>query len=138
MYRQALLEVLSHSKPVFQYIPRHNSHHIKMNPLNSTIVTNPISIVQIPNEGDFKGHDDEKMLKNMYDAITRLKLWEWLKTYQPEEGKGFIWSDAPEIRRIINETAEFHSGMSFAWTMRHMDAIAKKGWAHYYKDVHMN
>jgi hypothetical protein len=144
MYRQALLEVLTHTRPVIQYIPRHNTHHIKMNPLNSTIITNPVSHLHnyihiIPPEGDFKGHDDEKMLKSMYDAISRLKLWEWLKTYQPEEGKGFMWSRAPEISRISNEViSDGHSGSSFAWAMRQMETIAKKGWANYYKDILMN
>jgi RPA family protein len=108
-----------------------------MNPLNSTIIANPVAQLYnyIPPEGDFKGQDDEEMLKNMYNVITRLELWGWLKTYEPEEGKGFMWSRSPEISRIMSATAsDGHTGSSFAWTMRHMEAIAKKGWANYYKD----
>lgn len=126
-----------------QYIPRHNTHHIKMNPMSSTIIANPVIpynyIHIIPPEGDFKGHNEEKILKNMYDAISKLKLWEWLKTYRPEEGKGFMWSRAPEITQIGNAVvADGHSGASFAYAMRHMDTIAKKGWEHYYKNILIN
>jgi hypothetical protein len=144
MHRQVLLEVLSHSKPIIQYIPRHITHNKTMNPLNSTIITNPISSLHnyihiIPPVGDFKGQDDEKMLKSMYDAITRLDLWGWLKTYKPEEGKGFAWSRAPEISRISNEViSDGHSGPSFAWAMRNMESIAKNGWEHYYKNIILN
>jgi hypothetical protein len=136
MRSQVLLELLSTTK----HLPR---RMLQMNPLNSTIITNPVVqynyVHKFPPKGDFKGHDDEQMLKNMYDAITRLDLWDWLKTYKPEEGKGFLWSTADEITQISNAVLDDgHSGPSFAFCLRHMESIAKNGWEHYYKNILMN
>jgi hypothetical protein len=85
--------------------------------------------------GDFTGHSEEKMLTNMYNAITELNLWHWLRTFTPEKKEGFMWSPAPEISQIGHHPkvdSDGHSGASFAWCMRHMEVIAKEGWHHYY------
>lgn len=87
--------------------------------------------------GDFTGHTDARMLKNMYEAIDELKLWVWLRTFAPEKKDGFMWSPAPEISQIGNHPKvdlDGHTGASFAWCMRHMEVIAKKGWNHYYTE----
>jgi len=90
-----------------------------------------------PAGGDFTGHPDSKMLKNMYDTITELNLWDWLENFTPEKDKGFMWSPAPEIGQIGHHPkvdSDGHSGASFAFCMRHMEVIAKKGWIDYYRE----
>jgi hypothetical protein len=70
-----------------------------------------------------------KMLADAYQAITACDLWLWLKTFRPEEGKGFMFSNHPNLERIEKEMAfGGHSGASWAWTMRTMESIAKNGW----------
>ncbi len=82
----------------------------------------------------FYPNPDGTLLKNMYDAISRLNLWDWLMNYTPEEGKGFMFSNSPEITAIGQATeADGHSGASFAVCMRQMEFIAKHGWIDYYR-----
>ena len=38
------------------------------------------------------GSDFTPELKIMADTITKLELWEWLRNYSPDKGKGFMWS----------------------------------------------
>ena len=74
------------------------------------------------------------LLRDAYTAVTKCELWEWLKTYSPEEGRGFMFSSHPNLDRINNEmTYTGHSGASYGWTMRVIENIAKKGW-----DAHKN
>ncbi len=82
--------------------------------------------------GDFSLSQDASMLKNMYDAITTLNLWDWLHNYTPPAGGGFMFSTAPALNSIAQATDAFgHSGASFAFCMRHMECIAKEGWIEY-------
>lgn len=72
---------------------------------------------------------DAEMLQDMDNTITKLELWDWMKTYEPEEGKGFMFSFHPNIDLIRNNISYTgHSGSSYGWTMRTMELIAKKGW----------
>lgn len=112
-------------------IPRVNKmiHPVHIPKCNSTPLMKP---------GDFTGHSEKKMLGNMYDAITELKLWDWLRTFSPKANEGFMWSPALEISQIGNHPkvdADGHTGATFAWCMRHMDTIAKKGWNQYHSEV---
>jgi hypothetical protein len=122
--RKMLITINILSKTTRRIIPR-----IKMNtPLYRTEYSFP---------GNFKGHSEEKMLKNMYEAIDELKLWDWLSTFTPEKKDGFMWSPASEISQIGNHpkvNSDGHTGASFAWCMRNMEVIAKKGWEHYYTE----
>ena len=82
--------------------------------------------------GIFSMAKDGPMLKNMYDAITTLNLWDWLAAYSPLADKGFMFSASPELNAIAAATDAFgHSGASFALCMRHMECIAKGGWIEY-------
>ena len=75
------------------------------------------------------GFNETVMLRDAYKAISRCELWDWIRTYEPQEGKGFIFSRDPNLDRISNELRyEGHSGGSWAWTMRVMESIAKNGW----------
>ena len=72
---------------------------------------------------------DAEMLQDMDNTITKLKLWDWMKTYEPEDGKGFMFSNHPNLDLIRNNmTYTGHSGSSYGWTMRTIELIAKKGW----------
>lgn len=90
-------------------------------------------------EGDFSvlvGTRDEffmKYLKDAYDAITRLNLWNELSEYSPEPNKGFMFSTSPLLDKINSEMKyiDDHSGASYALTMRVMEFIAKNGWKSY-------
>ncbi len=72
------------------------------------------------------------MLQDADDAITSCGLWEWLRDYNPEEGKGFAFSTDPNLDRISNAMKyQGHSGSSWAWTMRTMQQVARIGWDKY-------
>jgi hypothetical protein len=73
----------------------------------------------------YETHDAE-MLADADNAITECDLWEWLKNYEPEGGKGFMFSQHPNLTRI-NTAMKYggHSGASYGWTMRTMEQIAK-------------
>lgn len=69
------------------------------------------------------------MLQDADDAITKCDLWEWLASYTPEEGKGFLFATHENFDRIDDEMKyNGHSGSSHAWTMRTMQRIARLGW----------
>lgn len=69
------------------------------------------------------------MLQDTDNAITKCDLWEWLKNYEPEDGKGFSFSNHPNLDRISKSMKyEGHSGSSYSWCMRVMERIAKDGW----------
>ena len=94
-----------------------------------------------PNPGDFSWYprleDFEKEgLKNMFDAVTKLKLWEWFQRFEINPKLGFRFDDASEITTISKETAYMgYSGASFGWCMVNMWQIAKLGWAPYYTSI---
>ena len=77
-------------------------------------------------------HPHYKMLKNMYDAINKLKLWNWLKTSEFEE-EDYMLCCTPNIAAIVRETKSIgHSPDSFAYCLRYMEHIAKYEWVAYY------
>jgi len=88
-----------------------------------------------PNSGSFFNHPDAIMLKDMYGAIERLNLWNWLANYTVDEEKGIMFSSSPELELIAKETSEMgHSGASFTFCLRQMEYIAKNGWIDYYRN----
>jgi hypothetical protein len=73
--------------------------------------------------------NDAMMLEDADKAITECGLWDWLRDYNPEDGKGFMFSEHPNLDRINNAMKYGgHSGSSYGWTMRNMEYIAKHGW----------
>ena len=69
------------------------------------------------------------MLQDADNAITKCELWEWLATFNPHAGEGFMFTNHPNLNKIIVAMKyEGHSGASFAWTMRTMQTVAKIGW----------
>ena len=95
-------------------------------------------------DADFSFLTDEQsrnMIINAYYAVTRREAWDFLRTFEPEEGSGFMFTNNHIIKAIGNEMDTCphgppeHSGFSFSWTMRHMQGIAKKGFESWKKQL---
>jgi hypothetical protein len=76
------------------------------------------------------------LVSNGHEAISQLEFWTWMKDFTPEEDEGFAWSKHPNIKKIACKMeslpdAPGHSGSSFAFTMRHLEYIAKNGICEY-------
>ena len=80
------------------------------------------------------GDNEIAMIQAGIDAVTGAEMWDWLKTYEPDEGKGFMYSDHPNLDKIndrMNRLYGGHSGSSYGWTMRQLQYIAKNGFDSY-------
>ena len=78
--------------------------------------------------------NDKLMVQAGIDAVTGAEMWDWLKTYEPDEGKGFMYSDHPNLDKINSRMYKLyngHSGSSYGWTMRQLQFIAKNGFNAY-------
>lgn len=74
--------------------------------------------------------DDARLLQDADNAVTECNLWDWLKTFTPEEGKGFMHTRHENLD-LINSKMKLldeHSGASYAITMRTIEFVAKEGW----------
>ena len=71
---------------------------------------------------------ERHFLEDAYKAVDSTGMWECIAK-DPGEG-GFMFSQAPELKTIGAAMKHYddHSGASFGWTMRVMQAIAQKGW----------
>lgn len=81
----------------------------------------------IPGRFDYIESSNEKnMLTNGYQSITALELWNYMK----KDTDSYMWSSDRETRMIGEKMSELgagHSGVSFGWTMRKLQYIAKYG-----------
>ncbi len=69
------------------------------------------------------------MLNDAYDAITKAEMWEYMRLPSTPGKDGFMFCTDIELAHInAAMTYQGHSGASYAWTMRQMEAIAKGGW----------
>jgi hypothetical protein len=76
--------------------------------------------------------DQATMLADAEQAVTKAGLWEYLRLESTPGKDGFMLSTDIELAMINAEmTYRSHSGASYAWTMRQMEAIAKGGWEPY-------
>lgn len=80
-----------------------------------------------------KPGSDRNFYRNAHEVISRCELWQWLSTFEPEDG-GFMFCDPPSanLNRITtmiasSEVGKLHSGSSMGITMRMMQYIAKYG-----------
>jgi hypothetical protein len=72
------------------------------------------------------------LVSNGYKAVSQLELLGWLRNFTPKDTDGFMFTQNPNIKKIIEKMeslpdAPGHSGSSFAVTMRHLEFIAKYG-----------
>ena len=85
-------------------------------------------------EFEFTNEWSRPYFKSAHQAISRCELWNWLKNYEPDDDKGFMFTTGvPQLERLRNELAkdpvnDGHSGSSYAVTMRNMEYIAKNGY----------
>jgi hypothetical protein len=86
-----------------------------------------------PLPGDFSFISDshsKEMLEDAYQAVTVSNTWDALRNTTPPADKGFMFSVSPTTDAIQKHMRllDQHSGASYGWTMRCMEAIAKNGW----------
>ncbi len=91
---------------------------------------NPQTIEDVP-KITLMGIDFRIEILSMHKALTRLDHWETLKNFEPEKGRGFMYSEAEfmdEVAKDQDVDACGHSGTSimFCWTICRF--IAKNGW----------
>lgn len=78
------------------------------------------------------GCDFRPSLKDMADTVDRLELWDWFKNESPPEDCGYTYWKNPNIDKISNGLDNNdHSGATFGYAMRCMQAIAKQGFNHW-------
>lgn len=87
--------------------------------------------------GDFtfiRDEIDKRLLTNMYRAVEREKLWDFLKV-GPSGGAFMFSEEASERLSEVSKAVEDdgHSGASFACTLRDIQYIARHGWDAYVK-----
>ncbi len=70
---------------------------------------------------------EASMLQDAYDAITVTEAWDVMRTFSEES---FMFSYSPILKQVQAQmkTIGQHSGASYGFVMRTMEAIAKDGW----------
>ena len=67
-------------------------------------------------------------LRLMAATVTQLELWDWFKNENPPGDSGYMYWGHPNVTKISDGLADNqHSGATFGYCMRQMQAIAKKG-----------
>ena len=74
--------------------------------------------------------DNESIVAASIAAMDSVQgAWEFLRNYEPEEGKGFMFSLLPpkgqEVQEALMDVHSGHSGASLASLLRHLQAIAR-------------
>lgn len=134
-------------------IKKHNSslvHLLQMSASSSSSATTapastywPMTVIDAKN-CDLSYMDDSHSESNLRDglcAVARtneqpetkekeINVWEYLSKYSPPADQGFMFSRGDKIvERVQGNMEAGHSGCSMAWTMRHIEFIAKNGLA---------
>lgn len=79
----------------------------------------------------FDAHE-AMLLQDAYDAVTKADMWEYLRLPSTPGTDGFMFNADIELAAISAEMVyDGHSGASYAWVMRQMEAIAKTSWESY-------
>jgi hypothetical protein len=86
------------------------------------------------NPGDFSfiaNNTDRMMYEDMFTAVSKACAWEEMKA-DPGTG-GYMFGAQDLVSRISGHLTDRvgHSGASFAYTMRVMQAIARYGWPYF-------
>lgn len=81
-----------------------------------------------------KDKQTREYLKSAHQAITTCEMWDWMRTYTPDDS--FMWDPHPNIKIIKtqmfkDEINSYHSGSSYGFIMREMETIARDGLAKY-------
>jgi hypothetical protein len=70
---------------------------------------------------------EASLLQDAYDAITVAEEWDYFRTFSEQS---FMFSRSANLQKVQAhmKTMDEHSGSSYGFVMRTMEAIAKKGW----------
>lgn len=84
---------------------------------------------------DVYGTDFRSCIKDMADTTTRLNLWTWFRDEAPPQDTGYMfWGDENVNKITAGLQNNPHSGATFGYCMRQMQAIAKSGFTEWNKD----
>jgi len=65
-------------------------------------------------------------IQDAFNAISAVDGgWEFLRTFQPDEENGFMFSQHPMLNEFAKRMYQGHSGGSFACTIHAMEMFAK-------------
>ena len=80
--------------------------------------------------------DFRPQLLDMANAVTEAKLWNWFKNESPPKEQGYMNWGHDNINKIENNLADNpHSGATFGYCMRQMQAIAKQGFENWNRSL---
>ena len=83
------------------------------------------------------GADFRPELLDMAQTTTRLGLWDWFQTENPPGDSGYMFWGHPNVSKISNGLEDNqHSGATFGYCMRQMQAIAKQCFETWNKPKH--
>ena len=81
---------------------------------------------------------EARMLSDAYTAITLADLWDYFRSPSTPGKDGFMFCSDPELSAVeARMMFKGHTGASYAWTLRQMEAIAKGGWEAYANRIRM-
>jgi hypothetical protein len=93
-------------------------------------------------EFDFvRDKSTKEFLKSAHRAISLCELWDWMRIYEPQADRGFMWSKTPELDRLNQQMFKDpinseHSGSSYGFIMRQMEDISKNGYENFKNRYH--
>ena len=120
---------------------------VTINPLNNNNNNNNKNKTnEYFGDGEFEFVSDwsRPYFKSAHQAISRCELWNFLRNFEPEEDKGFMFTrGVPELDRLSEEMQKDpvnggHSGASYGCTMRNMEFIAKHGYQEFCRQHRCN
>ena len=115
--------------------PLNNNNNIANNE-NNNIVNDYFGIDECAINGGFEFADNwsRPYFKSAHQAISRCELWNFLRNFEPDSDRGFMFTrDVPELDRLNEEMYKDpinggHSDASYGCTMRNMEFIEKHGY----------
>jgi len=76
-------------------------------------------------------------LFDAFAAVCKADAWEYLRYFEPEEGKGFMLTNNEMLTEINKYMDQGHTGASYGITMRAIHYVAKHGYEEY-KNYYLN
>jgi len=65
----------------------------------------------------------KQLVHNAAEAVNKLNLWDWFRTYKPE--RGFMFDNHENVEAMSRETESMnHSGTTFGLTLRYIQNMA--------------
>ena len=80
--------------------------------------------------------DFRRCLVDMANVVTEENLWDWFKNESPPNDKGYMYWEHPNVDKIEKGLDDNpHSGATFGYCMRQMQAIAKQGFENWNRSL---